>query len=328
MRRGVSGFCALLALLSSGGAYSQSTPPMDHSNMPGMDHGSMPGMKHDAMPGMQKNPVPAQPTPVAPSLSPAPEAGASGTALPAGTAPAPIPPVDHYADRQFDKVEMDGARAAMMREQGGQPFYRVMLNLAELQLYQNQVGYRWDGEAWFGGDINRFTLKSEGGGSLRQGFDGAEVQALYSRAIGPYFNLQAGARQDLNSPLHQTYAALGFEGLAPYWFEVSGALFLSTRGNLLARIEGYYDQNITQRLVLQPRLELNFAAQNTPEDGVGAGLVNAELGLRLRYEITRELAPYIGISYDTKVGQTARYASGEGRAPSVLSFVVGLRVWF
>lgn len=328
MRRGVSGFCALLALLSSEAAYSQSTPPMDHSTMPGMDHSSMPGMKHDSMPGMQKTTLPAQPTPSARSTSPAPEAGASGTALPAGTAPAPIPPLDHYADRQFDKVDMDHARAAMMREQGGQPFYLVMLNLAELQFYQGQVGYRWDGEAWFGGDINRFTLKSEGGGSFRQGFDDAEVQALYSRAIGPYFNLQAGARQDLSSPLHQTYAALGFEGLAPYWFEVSGALFLSTRGNLLARLEGYYDQNITQRLVLQPRVELNFAAQNTPEDGVGAGLVNAELGLRLRYEITRELAPYIGISYDTKVGQTATYASEVGRASSALSFVAGLRVWF
>ena len=201
-------------------------------------------------------------------------------------------------------------------------------NLAELQVYRGELGYRWDGEAWFGGDINRFTFKSEGGGNVREGVDAAEVQALYSRAIGPYFNLQVGVRQDLSAPLHQTYATFGFEGLAPYWFEVSGALFLSTRGNLLARLEGYYDQNITQRLILQPRVELNFAAQNIPEDAVGAGLTNAELGLRLRYEITREFAPYIGISYDTKVGQTATYASQEGRASSVLSFVAGVRVWF
>lgn len=171
-------------------------------------------------------------------------------------------------------------------------------------------------------------LKSEGGGSFREGFDGAEIQGLYSRAIDPYFNLQAGVRQDLSTPLHQSYGAIGFEGLAPYWFEVSGALFISTRGNVLGRLEGYYDQNITQRLILQSRVELNFAAQNTPEDKIGAGLRNAELGLRLRYEITREFAPYIGISYDTKVGQTATYASQEGRASSVLSFVAGVRVWF
>lgn len=182
--------------------------------------------------------------------------------------------------------------------------------------------------AWFGGDIDRFVLKSEGGGSFREGFDGAEIQGLYSRAIDPYFYLQGGVRQDLSTPLHQTYGAIGFEGLAPYWFEVSGVLFVSTRGNVLGRLEGYYDQNITQRLILQPRVELNFAAQNTPEDKIGAGLSNAELGLRLRYEITREFAPYIGVSYDTKVGQTATYASQEGRASSVLSFVAGVRAWF
>lgn len=264
------------------------------------------------MPGMKSN---------------APSAPA-GTALPVGSAPAPAPPTDHYADRQFDKADMDKARAAMMNEQGGQAFYQVMLNLAELQVYQGQVGYRWDGEAWFGGDINRLTIKSEGGGSFRNGFADAEVQALYSRAVGPYFNLQAGVRQDLASQLHQTYAALGFQGLARYWFEVTGAIFVSTRGNVLGRLEGYYDQNITQRLILQPRVELNFAAQNTPEDEIGAGLTNAELGLRLRYEITREFAPYIGISYDTKVGQTASYAAQDGKTASALSFVAGLRVWF
>lgn len=344
MNRGLRAIGVLVVTLLSGAATAQpvptmdhsSMPGMDHSSMPGMDHSSMPGMDHSSMPGMKPGPVPAMPRNASPAqkapdggMAPIPPGGGpSGTALPAGSDPAPSPPLDHYADRQFDKVEMDRARAAMMREQGGQPFYLVMLNLAELQVYRGELGYRWDGEAWFGGDINRFTFKSEGGGNVREGVDAAEVQALYSRAIGPYFNLQVGVRQDLSAPLHQTYATFGFEGLAPYWFEVSGALFLSTRGNLLARLKGYYDQNITQRLILQPRVELNFAAQNIPEDAVGAGLTNAELGLRLRYEITREFAPYIGISYDTKVGQTATYASQEGRASSVLSFVAGVRVWF
>ena len=109
---------------------------------------------------------------------------------------------------------------------------------------------------------------------------------------------------------------------------MSGAAFVSTRGHVLGRLEGYYDQNVTQRLILQPRVELNFAAQNVPEDEIGAGLVNAELGLRLRYEITREIAPYVGISYDAKVGQTAAYAAQEGKATYNLSFVAGLRLWF
>ena len=304
----------------SGASTPTPAMPMDHRSMPGMDHSSMPGMDHSSMPGMK-------PDATASSQGKA-AVGASGTALPAGNAPAPAMPTDNYADRQFDKAEMDRARAAMMREQGGQSLYQVMLNLAEIQVYQGQVGYRWDGQAWFGTDIDRFVLKSEGGGSFREGFDNAEVQGLYSRAIGPYFYLQAGVRQDLSTPLHQTYGTIGFEGLAPYWFEVSGVLFVSTRGNVLGRLEGYYDQNITQRLILQPRVELNFAAQNTPEEKIGAGLSNAELGLRLRYEITREFAPYIGVSYDTKVGQTAAYASQEGRASSVLSFVAGVRAWF
>jgi copper resistance protein B len=237
-------------------------------------------------------------------------------------------PLDHYADRDYPKAEMDRARLTMMKEQGGQPFSLVMLNLAEVQLHRGQAGYRWDGEAWFGGDIDRLAVKSEGGGSFRDGFESAEVQALYSRAIDPYFNLQAGLRQDLAAPLHQTYATLGIEGLAPYWFEVSAAAFVSTRGNVLARLEAYYDQNITQRLILQPRAELNFAAQDVPEEEIGAGLVNAELGLRLRYEITREIAPYIGVSYDAKVGRSAAYAAQDGKPVSTVSFVAGLRLWF
>lgn len=299
----------------------QSMPGMDHSTMHGMDHGATPAKppgQAPAAPAARRAPSPAVPAAESPS----------GTALPAGSEPAPAPPTDHYADRDFDKLEMERARAAMMKEQGGQSLYLVMLNLAEIQLYRGQAGFRWDGEAWFGSDIDRLTLKSEGGGGFREGFENAEIQALYSRAIDPYFNLQAGIRQDLASRLHETYATVGIEGLAPYWFQVTGAAFLSTRGHVLARLEGYYDQNITQRLILQPRIELNFAAQNVPEDEVGAGLVNAELGLRLRYEITREIAPYVGISYDAKVGQTAAYAAQEGKATSNLSFVAGLRIWF
>ena len=121
---------------------------------------------------------------------------------------------------------------------------------------------------------------------------------------------------------------LGFEGLAPYWFEVEGAVFLSDKGDLLGRVEGYYDQRLTQRLVLQPRVELNFAAQDVPENRIGAGLSNAELGLRLRYEITRKLAPYVGVSYDAKSGQTARYARDDGEDPTTTSFVAGVRIWF
>lgn len=280
--------------------------------MPGMDMsgdhkdhdmGAMPGM---AMPGMEQ----------------------TGTALPAGNAPAPKPPMDHYADRFFPSAEMDRSRMQSMREQGGRTFYQVMFNLAEYQARAGRDGYRWDGEAFVGGDVNRLWLKTEGEGAFREGVDSAEVQALYSRAINPYFNLQAGVRQDFGRGPNRTYATLGFEGLAPYMFEVEGALFLSNKGDLLGRLEGYYDQRITQRLILQPRVELNLAAQDVPENRIGSGLTNAELGLRLRYEITRRFAPYIGVSYDAKTGHTADFARARGEDPTTTSFVAGVRFWF
>lgn len=305
---------------------------------------SMEGMDHSAHDGMGQTPPAADPVKRAEPMSgmemqdhsqhgvpPAEVHGGmqmTGTALPAGDAPAPPPPMDHYADRQFPQGEMARARERMMREQGGQTFYQVLFNLAEYRARQGRDGYHWDGEAFVGGDINRLWLKSEGGGAFGDRLENAEVQMLYSRAIDPYFNLQAGVRQDFGRGPKRSYATVGFEGLAPYMFEVEGALFLSDKGDLLGRLEGYYDQRITQRLILQPRVELNLSAQDVPENRLGAGLTDAELGLRLRYEITRQFAPYVGISYEAKTGRTADFARVDGENPSTTSFVAGVRLWF
>lgn len=214
------------------------------------------------------------------------------------------------------------SRRAMMRESGGRQFGAVLFNLAE---YQDRDGYRWDGEGWFGGDVNRLTVKTEGEGKFRGGTDSAELQALYSRAIGPYFDLQAGIRHDFKPTPTRTYATIGFEGLAPYMFEVEGAVFVSPQGDVLARIEGYYDQRVTQRLILQPRIEFNLSAQDMPVRRLGSGLTDAELGLRLRYEIARRFAPYIGVSYRAKTGRTATFARMDGTVPTSTDFVVGAR---
>lgn len=252
--------------------------------------------------------------------------GAPG--LPAGTGTAPSAATDWAADSYYDPVEMARVRAGLWREHGGARLSQVMFNLAEYQVRQGRDGYRWDGEGWFGGDLDRLVVRSEGDGRFGQGVDRAEVQALYSRAIGPYFNLQAGIRQDLSPHPARTHAVLGVEGLAPYWFDVAAAVFLSTTGDVLARVEGYYDQRITQRLILQPRVELNLAAQDVPENGIGAGLSDAELGLRLRYEITREFAPYVGVTYDRAFGGTARLARRAGDGTGAASLVAGVRIWF
>ncbi|MBB6425759.1 copper resistance protein B [Sphingopyxis sp. JAI128] len=255
-------------------------------------------------------------------------AGKSGTDLPPGDAPAPPPPTEWYADRIFPAAAMEHSRHEMMKENGAQQLGFVSLNLAEYQARKGRDGFRWEGEAWYGGDINRLTLKSEGETVFGEGVENGEVQALYSRAIGPYFNAQAGVRQDFGRGPDRSYATLGFEGLAPYWFEVEGALFLSTKGDLLARVDASYDQRITQRLILQPRVEANFAWQDVPESGIGSGLSDIELGLRLRYEIVREFAPYVGVEWARKVGDTAGFARLAGENPEGTFLVMGIKAWF
>ncbi len=321
---------------------------MDHSAMPGMempagtkphaqdaDHSSMPGMTNSpsaeagsqqpmqSMPGMQ---IPGDSSGMAGMSTE--NAQQTGTALEAGDAPAPAVPTDHAADRAYPPQEMAMARHHLQEHHGGEDFYQVLLNVAEVQFHNSDDGYRWAGQAWFGGDLHRLFVKTEGEGAFHNGLESAEVQALYSRAIGPYFYLQAGARQDVGPSPKRTYATAGFEGLAPEFFEVEGAAFLSNTGDLLARLEGYYNQRITQRLVLQPRVELNFTAQNVRENKLGSGLSNAELGLRLRYEIRREFAPYLGVSWNRTFGDTAEFVRSDGGSVTSFSVVAGIRAWF
>lgn len=303
-------------------AQSPGSGAHDLSTMPGM---TTPG----AATGPQQSPAPPA-AHGAHDMASMPGMDMAGPAAqaPIPETPPPPSPTDHFADRYYDPAAMTAARRGLAAEHGAVLFSKVMANLAEYQARtRGGGGYRWDGEAWYGGDINRFVAKSEGEGSFRGGVDSAEVQALYSRAVSRYFDLQAGVRQDF-SPRARTYLTVGTQGLFPYWFEVNGALFLSTKGELLGRAEGTYDLRLTQRLILQPRVELNLAAQDTRETRTGAGLSDAELGLRLRYEIRREFAPYIGVSYERRFGRTADFARAAGEDSHTTSFVVGVRTWF
>ena len=290
---------------------TQPSVQQDMSNMPGM---SMPGHDMSSMPGVA---MPANP-----------DAEAAGTNLPAGSAPPPPFPTDHAADQVYDPAAMAMGRHHLDTFHGGQKVGQVMFNLAEYQFRKGHDGFEWNGQAWYGGDINRVWLKSEGDGTYERGTDRAEVQALYSHAIGPYFNLQGGLRYDFKPNPSRVYATVGVEGLAPGFFELEGAVFLSNKGELLARAEGYYDQRITQRLILQPRAELNFAAQNSPDIKVGSGLSDAEIGLRLRYDIRREFAPYVGVQYRRAFGDSGRYLRVAGERSGGWEVLTGVRTWF
>ena len=279
---------------------------MDHSQMgqgsapspamQGMDHSAMQGSAHDMIP----------------LLPPPPEAG-SGPAR-AGIA-------------IWGEEAMNEARQELVRETDGGMRLWIQGDRVEYRAREGADGYLWDIQGYYGGDINKFWFKSEGEGSFGEPIEGAEVQALWSRAIAPFFDFQAGVRQDLTGP-ERTHAVIGIQGIAPYKFEVDAAAFISNKGDVTARIEGELDQRITQRLILQPRAEIALSAQDIPELGVGAGLDRIEAGLRLRYEFAREFAPYIGVSQEWRIGDSADYARAAGEDPSVTNYVVGVRFWF
>jgi copper resistance protein B len=244
-----------------------------------------------------------------------------------GDEPAPAAPTDYAADRFYSAEEMAAARRQLRNEHGGAIVSNLMVDMAEFQFSDDQTTFHWEGEGWIGGDINRFVFKTQGEAG-EDDVESAEVQALYSRAIGPYFDLQAGVRYDIEPSPNRAYAVLGFEGVAPYWFETTGALFVSDEGEVSARLEGSYDARLTQRFILQPRAEINVSADDIPELEVGAGITDIELGLRLRYDITRNFSPYVGVTYEAKLGDTADYARADGEDESDTRLVFGVRARF
>lgn len=184
-----------------------------------------------------------------------------------------------------------------------------LLDQAELRAGDALPAYRWNAEGWYGGDLNRLWLRTEGLVTPATGeFDEPEVQALYSRAATAYFDLQAGIRYDFRPS--RPWLAVGVEGLAPMYFEVGAFAFVSTEGRYAARLEASYDLLLTQRLVLQPRAELNLYSRSEPS--VGRGHSEADWGLRLRYELRRQFAPYVGYVQATGMGGM---------------LVAGLRLW-
>lgn len=189
---------------------------------------------------------------------------------------------------------------------------------------------RFNTAGWIGGDYNRLWLYTEGTKPDNGKLEDADVQVLYGRLVAPFWDLQAGiryfkAREDVPS---RNSAVLGVQGLAPYRFGVQAATFVSERGDVSARAEIEYELLLTQRWILQPRFATNVALQEVEEQGVGSGLNDLELGLRLRYEIKREFAPYIGVSWHDRYGGTARFARERGEDVGAWSLVAGLRLWF
>lgn len=209
-----------------------------------------------------------------------------------------------------------------------EPFWMFLSDRLETRYADEADTYLWDLQGWYGGDFNRLWVKTEGEGEHGESPESAELQMLFSRRFSPFWDWQVGLRHDFNPNPERTHLVLGLQGVVPYKFEWDSALFVSDEGDVTARIEAEYDLRITQRLIIQPRLEINAAATDVPELGIGSGLNNIELGLRLRYEFKREFAPYIGVSWEQRYGDTADLARLRGESTSVTSIVLGIRAWF
>ena len=204
---------------------------------------------------------------------------------------------------------------------------KVMIDQLEVRVTDGPDPWVLEAQAWVGQDLNKFWLKLDGeylDGETKE----AEMQTLYSRAIAPYWDLQLGWRHDIRPEPGRDWLAIGFDGLAPYWFDIEGSAFVGEHGQVGARLKGEYEWLFTQRWILSPELEVNLHARNDAAVGVGAGLSDMQLGLRLRYEIQREFAPYVGVDWTGKFGNTADFARAEGEDTSDVQLVAGLRMWF
>ncbi|NBF07956.1 copper resistance protein CopB [Pseudomonas sp. Fl4BN1] len=277
-------------------------PGMDHRAMPeqqptppGMPDHDMAGMDHSQMPGMQVAAPLHSRTPIAPLT--------------------------------------DADRAAVYQSAAGHVLHGQSLNglflVDQLEWQDADQGSSlgWEVNGWIGGDRDRLWLRSEGE-RTRGVTESAELQALWGHAVSPWWDLVSGVRQDFKPGAPQTWAALGLQGMALYNFESQVTAYLGEGGQAALRLKGDYDVLLTQRLILQPSAEVNIYSRNDPQREVGAGLAQSELGLRLRYEIRREFAPYIGVTWNRNYGETAEYAREEGSGKSRAQLVLGVRMWF
>ena len=227
----------------------------------------------------------------------------------------PMAPMDE--DRMMDVMAMDDAATyAMFR-----------LDRFEYADTDNGAASAWSAQAWIGKDFDKLWLRSEGE-RAHGDTEHADVEILWDHAFATYWDTQLGARHDFGEGADRDWAAFGVRGLAPYWFEVSATAYAGSSGRSALRVEVDYDLSLTQRWILQPRIEINAYGKDDPAARLGSGLSDAELGVRLRYEIRREFAPYIGVEWSRRFGRTADFERAEGLDVNDMRLVAGLRIWY
>ena len=311
---------SLAIALSLSAALSQAQEAMDHSGHGGHDMTEPTPTEHT---GMSHDGSPASPDGhVMPGHSSHEMPHPPATGIPPGQASRPPVPTIRPEDRSAAFPELPEHQM----HQGGTHFLFVADEL-EWQDADDGSSLAWDINGWLGGDIDRLAFRSEGertNGHTEE----AELQLLWSHAIGPWWETVAGIRQDFKPGAPQTWAAFGVQGMPLYGLETEATGFLGEGGQTALRLEAEYDILLTQRWVLQPTVELNLHGRNDARRGVGSGLSDAGFGLRLRYEINRQLAPYLGVTWNRSYGETADLLRAEGDESEEARMVAGIRFWF
>jgi len=203
----------------------------------------------------------------------------------------------------------------------------VILDQIEMRDVADDNTLSWGAEGWLGKDLHKIWFKSDGERSAGN-TDEAELQFLFSKAIARYWDFQLGVRHDFKPSPSRSWVAFGFKGMAPYFFDIDVAVFIGESGRTAGRFEAEYELLLTQRLILTPDIEINLYGQNDSDVGSGSGLSDIEVGIRLRYEIRRQFAPYIGFNWSRMFGNTADFAEADGRDTSEAQLVIGFRAWF
>jgi copper resistance protein B len=334
-----------------------SAPPTPASHamdgMKGMDHSTMPNMDHSTMSDM---PMPAKP---AASAAPVGDMSGMDHASMPGMSPGAMQGMDHSATPPKGQGDMTGMGAmpgmTMGPMQGGSPPPNArspdysdgvgygsmkgmdmadnaslgMLLIDQLEAFHGRGanGQSWEAEGWYGNDENKLWVRTEGERSRGKLEDG-DLEAFWNHNIATYWSTQLGARQDLGEGPKRSWAAFGVQGLAPYWFEVEATGYVGASGRTAARLRADYEMLFTQRLILQPEAEINLYGKNDPQRRIGSGVSDVQFGLRLRYEIRRQFAPYIGVNWVRRIGTTADYARQDHQPILDRQIVAGVRLWF
>jgi copper resistance protein B len=204
----------------------------------------------------------------------------------------------------------------------------VILDQLEARIGPGQGSLRWDGEAWAGPDEWRVRLRSEGERAADGKVEDGQTEILYSKPIATFWDVQLGGRYDLDSGPGRGWVAAGIEGLAPGFFNVAATAYAGGQGRTAAKLKVSYDQLLTNRLILQPEAEVNLYGRSDPARRIGSGVSDLDAGLRLRYEISRKFAPYVGVTWAKKFGTTADLARRAGESTDDVRLAVGLRTWF